>query len=822
MANLFKEALRKLGRDSIGSKRIQVRQATFRLMYERFREILALNDSTLELIADIEDLLGRGRQFSLGAFAPRIRKAAMNVFVMVKNLNQIAPGRHQSLYEALQKLDDLIEIEVDPIKKLGYGDLVTSLTEVRGADAALAGSKMANLGEIAAECGFAVPDGFVITTGAFLNFMTEGQLWEKCEKLDESLEFNDWKGLTDACHEVRAAVLAADMPADLADAVHRAYQKRFSSGETMVAMRSSATGEDTTVSSHAGLYTTILNVDSSQLLEAYRKVLASTFSPAAVTYRFQRGITINDSLMAVGCIRMIQPRTAGIVYSRIPDNPEADAVMISATLKTSASLAAEGENTETRIVTAAAISEVTGFCLNEDEVAELYKAARRLESHFGAPQDIEWAFDRNGVLVIFQSRPMTAAPFRGEAPKIMGDGRAPLLEGGLAACPGAGSGDVKIVDTDYNFGEFPEGSILVARHSSPDFAQIMNRCSAIVTDVGSPTGHMSSLAREFRIPTIVGLQGATRFLKNGQRVTVDAWNCRVFEGYIDFEAPPPNAVQSADSPALDRLRRLALLVTPLTMTDPASPEFRPQNCRSLHDITRYVHEKAFEVMFHYGDAAAVDSSSAMRLEAKLPIIVELFDVGGGIANPSARVRPEQIVSIPMQAFLKGLLDPGIRWDLPRPVSMRGFLSVLGESMAGPPAYSSEIGRVSYAIISDRYMNFSTKAGYHFSTVDTYCGQSVNKNYIHFRFLGGAADEERRRRRIWFLSSVIEALDFKAQIRGDTLVARLDKYSSEDIQSRLVSLGRLTLCARQLDMLMDSNTSPDLFARAFLAGEWQKF
>ena len=143
-------------------------------------------------------------------------------------------------------------------------------------------------------------------------------------------------------------------------------------------------------------------------------------------------------------------------------------------------------------------------------------------------------------------------------------------------------------------------------------------------------------------------------------------------------------------------------------------------------------------------------------------------------------------------------------------------------MAGPPAYSSEIGRVSYAIISDRYMNFSTKAGYHFSTVDTYCGQSVNKNYIHFRFLGGAADEERRRRRIWFLSSVIEALDFKAQIRGDTLVARLDKYSSEDIQSRLVSLGRLTLCARQLDMLMDSNTSPDLFARAFLAGEWQKF
>jgi pyruvate,water dikinase len=120
------------------------------------------------------------------------------------------------------------------------------------------------------------------------------------------------------------------------------------------------------------------------------------------------------------------------------------------------------------------------------------------------------------------------------------------------------------------------------------------------------------------------------------------------------------------------------------------------------------------------------------------------------------------------------------------------------------------------------MNFSTKAGYHFSTVDTYCGRSVNKNYIHFRFSGGAADAERRERRIRFLSAVVTALDFKVQTRSDLLVARLDKYGTEDIQARLVALGRLTLCARQLDMLMDSDASPDIFARAFLAGEWEKF
>jgi pyruvate,water dikinase len=176
----------------------------------------------------------------------------------------------------------------------------------------------------------------------------------------------------------------------------------------------------------------------------------------------------------------------------------------------------------------------------------------------------------------------------------------------------------------------------------------------------------------------------------------------------------------------------------------------------------------------------------------------------------------------MKAFLEGLLEPGIRWDLPRPISMRGFFSVLGESMTGPPPDSIQIGRLSYAIVSDRYMNFSTKAGYHFSTIDTYCGRSVNKNYIHFRFTGGAADSQRRERRIRFVSKILAALDFDVQTKGDTLAARLSKYGSEGIKSRLASLGRLTLCVRQLDMLMDADTSPDYFARAFLAKEWQRF
>jgi pyruvate,water dikinase len=168
------------------------------------------------------------------------------------------------------------------------------------------------------------------------------------------------------------------------------------------------------------------------------------------------------------------------------------------------------------------------------------------------------------------------------------------------------------------------------------------------------------------------------------------------------------------------------------------------------------------------------------------------------------------------------MDTRVRWDRPRPVSARGFLAVLGERMAGMPGEALNVGGASYAIIADRYMNFSTKAGYHFSTVDTYCGRSLNKNYIHFRFTGGAADEARRLRRVRFVQNVLAALDFRVQTRSDLLVARLDKFDRDAIISRLTVLGRLTICCRQLDMLMDSDASPDYFTRAFLADEMGQF
>jgi pyruvate,water dikinase len=776
-------------------------RARFRMMYERFREILALNDRTLGLIAEISDRLAGHEPFSLEIVKGRVRKAAMDVFVMVKDLNQLSGGRHGGLYDALRRIDAALEPLLGGVEK-APAPLIVSLAQLRREDFSLVGNKMANLGEAGRCAGLRVPAGFAITTAATGRFLSEAGLWERCERLEGVLELDGARALGPACAEVQAAVRAAPVGEELSAAIRQAFAATFSP-ESLVAVRSSAVGEDSREASHAGLYATELRVSAARLFDAWRGVLASAYGPSAVSYRFERGLPTHAALMAVGCIAMVGARCAGILHTRPPDDPGSDTVVIGVTRGVADRLAAGEEGAELIVATPGREDETRSGLLSAPEVAALVAAARRLEEIFDGPQDVEWAIEEGRGLVILQARPLVTLTREAVEARPEDDARPALLSGGFTASPGAGSGPVVPVRADDDLATFPEGGVLVAHHSSPNYSRVMGRCAAIVTDVGSPIGHMANLAREFDVPAIVGMAGATATLEAGDIVTVDAGLRKVFPGPAPAGTIPPRVRRPlADTPAVGALREIAAFVTPLKLTDSTAPGFAPESCRSLHDVTRFVHEKAYEVMFHYGDLAVDDREASRHLEALLPIAVRVFDVGGGIAADAAgteSVSPEQITSVPMNAFLSGMLEKRIRWDQPRPVSVRGFLSVLGESISGPPAEARQIGRQSYAIVSDRYMNFSTKAGYHFSTVDTYCGQSQNKNYVHFRFSGGAADPERRERRIRFL-----------------------KYGPETIQARLVDLGHLTLCARQLDMLMGSDASPDFFARAFLAGEWEKF
>jgi pyruvate,water dikinase len=803
------------------SQREQLKQT-----YERFKEILSLNDATLQLIADIEDRVTGRIPFSMNVFSRRIREASVDSFVMARDLDQICPGRYDELPGVVRRISTAIDAELTRAVQHLAGPILVPLARLTAASASIAGTKMANLGEIANVVGLNVPEGFVITTSAFAKFMEREELQEKASRLEEILELYGARVAEEACRQLQNQVIAAPLPPELEKAIMEAYDTLGHGEEVLVAVRSSSIKEDSAFS-HAGQYYTELNVGRGWLLDTYNYVLASTFGIGPVTYRHEHGLTGEDAAMAVGCLRMLEPRCSGVMFTRDFNDPDADRIVISVEPGLGGGVTSGRLTAEALVVSLDNRIPVESAHVSEHDITQLVSAARRLEDHFQGPQDIEWAIDAYGRLYILQSRPM-ALPARSSAVQVSSpDVHAqPILSGGRVACPGGASGPVFVLRHDDDLARVPEQCVLVAQHSAPKYSLVMRRCAAIVTDMGSPIGHMAILSREYGVPTIVGLDGATTALESGRVVTVDATNLRVYDGDIlPALSTHEEYAPLKGSPAVRRLKAVAAHVTPLKLIDPHGPDFSAGHCRSLHDVTRFIHEKVFEVVFYLGSEASSRATEAPVLGGNLPINVHVLDVGGGLVDgveALGQITQQDIISIPMKSFLEGLTDPRLKWDKPRAVSARGFASVLGESISGAPAEARGVGRASYAIISDRYMNFSTKAGYHFNTVDTYCGKSLNKNYVHFRFEGGAADEVRRERRCRFLVKVLTELGFKTQCRGDVLVARLEKYDAEIIKARLVQLGRATLCCRQLDMLMDTDASPDHFAQAFLDGELERF
>jgi len=792
--------------------------------YETFCEILALNDSTLQLIADIEDRIAGQTPFSFNSISRRIRRACMDVFVMAKNLDTLAMGRYRELYDSIKKINAAIEAELVHSAETIIRPLVVNLKDVRKGDAGLVGTKMANLGEVKNVLRLQVPDGFVITVGAYNRFIRQNELLEKTDTLEAVYESFGPRVAAEACREVQQKIIDTPVPEDIQRAIDAAYDEVCGGDETLMAVRSSAAGEDTGVS-HAGIYLTELNINRALLPESYRWVVASAFSIRSVAYRFKYGYTSDQARMAVGCLKMIEPKFSGILFTRPIDNFQADKIAVSVTSGLADHLARGKMNAEEITI---APSEIKAgiSALGKNLLEDLYMAARLIEKHFGQPQDIEWAIDEHDTLFILQTRALASRTPDSGAAEMPPEIDAPiLLEGGHTACPGTAGGEVCLVRGDDDLETFPAGGILVAPHSAPGFSMAMNRAAAIITDRGSPIGHMAILAREFGVPTIVGLEGASVKLTPGTSITVDAGNRRIYQGIISgLLSRKEKSAPLADSIAVQRLKKVARHIAPLNLVDTASPTFSADKCETIHDIARFVHEKVFEVMFRIGERAA-SVTAPYKISANLPYDVLVLDLGGGInkeTNSNKDIELKDILSDPLKAFIKGLTDSRINRSQPRAISARGFMSVLGESITSPPPDQQGLGKTSFAIVTDRYMNFSTKAGYHFSTVDTYCGNSLNKNYIHFRFEGGAAAETRRARRCKFLMKVLATLDFNVQCRQDILFARLEKYEREYLIDRLEQLGRLTICSRQLDMLMDNDDSPDFFARAFLDGELERF
>ncbi len=840
----------------------------FRFKYSHFKDLLQSNTELAQVIADMSEKLQGYHIFGMGYVRSKATLAMSQAARMVRALNALSFHRYAALEQALERIQKAIgqELESELEKTEECPDLVIPLEKVHRGMVDWVGGKSANLGEITGRVGLRVPEGFAVTTRAFELFMDQGDLRDWIRKYKTETDMSSPASVQELSETVQHLILRTPVPRELQEALLSAYdtlatrvsQRDALKRDVRVAMRSSAIGEDSDLS-FAGQYVSVLNVERSKLADTYRVIVASLYTPRAIAYRYQKGIRDEDTAMGVTVLEMVDSAAAGVAYSTNPLDPNPDEVLISG-IYGLGPYVVEGVVTPDMV----RVSKKPGFpilekkpsfkpvrlvmneegglrelpvpepdrnrlCLSDETIQRLAEAVTRLEKHFGGPQDVEWAVDGRGELFILQSRPLQILwePVGSvSAEEEPGENEPGVLAaGGTTAVPGVGCGPVYLVRRDEDLADFPQNGVLVAAQSSPSYVVVMARAAAIVTEAGSITGHMASVAREFGVPTLLGIPGLMRVLKPGRMVTVDALRRRIYDGVREdlIQESQERRPFMKGTPVYESLNRVARWIVPLNLVDPRDASFRPEGCRTLHDVMRFAHEMSYQEMFRLSDSFADGEGRAVKVEARLPIDLYVIDLGGGLAPEGAhgsRVRLEHLACAPLRALLEGMTHEALQEQGPRPVHLKGFLSVMTEQMLSPPRFGAErFGDKSYAIISDKYMNFSSRVGYHYSIVDTYSGHDSHKNYITFSFMGGAADEVRRNRRVRTIGRILEHMDFRVDVVGDRVTARILKYPLEKTLEHLERLGRLLQFTRQLDMFMESERSVEELARRFLEEQY---
>ncbi|MAF89512.1 MAG: phosphoenolpyruvate synthase [archaeon] len=456
-------------------------------------------------------------------------------------------------------------------------------------DIGKAGGKGANLGEITS-FGLPVPPGFVVTAQAYELFLKEANIVVDMKDILKDLDVDDTEALNKAATAIKGMIKNASISDEISGPIKEAYEKMSKKTEKgiilagtgeegeFVAVRSSATAEDLPDASFAGQQATFLNIRGKKdLVQAVKDCWASLFEPRAIFYRERKGFEHEKVLMSVIVQKMVDSESAGVMFTSNPVTNDESEISIEAAWGLGEAVVAGQVNPDRYLIDKETLgikkkdvprkdfmyirdistgktvkenlTEETGSkqVLKEEDMQELARFGKTIEEHYNWPQDIEWAIEDDKIYIL-QTRAVTTLGERGGdkveerrsetvqeaetsvSTPVSEDG--PVIVEGFGASPGIGAGKVVLVQDISQLSNVEKGAIMVTEMTTPDMVPAMERAAAIVTNSGGLTCHAAIVSRELGIPCIVGTSNATEVLKNGQQVTVNANDGKVYEGIV--------------------------------------------------------------------------------------------------------------------------------------------------------------------------------------------------------------------------------------------------------------------------------------------------
>ena len=463
------------------------------------------------------------------------------------------------------------------------------LEELNNSNVKEVGGKNASLGEMfssLASKGIRVPDGFATSAKCYWGYLEKNDLKEEIEEILSDLDSDDLENLESTGSRIREKIMEGRIPEEIKEEIEKAYdalkdrEKKLGS----VAVRSSATAEDLPDASFAGQHESYMNIRGlDQLLEAWKKCVASLFTDRAIQYREENGFDHMKVALSVGVQKMVRSdkASAGVAFTIDPESGFKNVILVNGAWGLGDNVVQGTVMTDEFYLFKKALGEekkailskkigskkkmmvFTGEeggknpvknvetpdekrrkpVLSDEELYELGKWCLEIEKHYEKPMDIEWAKDGDtGELFIVQARPETVHSSGDKKTKLKkysltAEGAEPILTA-IGIGDKIAAGKARILHSPDEADKIQEGEVLVTEITNPDWDKIMKKASAIVTNSGGRTSHAAIVARELGAVAVVGTGNATEKIRDGQEITVSSAKGNegnIYDGILEWE-----------------------------------------------------------------------------------------------------------------------------------------------------------------------------------------------------------------------------------------------------------------------------------------------